>query len=63
MMLVMVVGIKVDYIAASSEARGGAAGGEEDLIGSLTDVILIKTFKVSKRPREISVCGVNGDGG
>jgi hypothetical protein len=63
MMLVMVVGIKVDCIAASSEARGGAAGGEEDLIGSLKDVILIKTFKVSKRPREISVCGVNGDGG
>jgi hypothetical protein len=59
----MVVGIKVDCIAASSEARRGAAGGEEDLIGSLKDVILIKTFKVSKRPREISVCGVNGDGG
>lgn len=63
MMLVMVVGIKADCIAASSEARGGAAGGEEDLIGGLTDIILVKAFKVSKRPREIIVLGVNGAGG
>jgi hypothetical protein len=62
MLLVVMAGIKVDGIAATSEARGGAAGGEEDLIGGLTDIILVKAFKVSKRPREIIVLGVNGAG-
>jgi hypothetical protein len=47
-------GIEHEGVSAP-ETRRRAAGGEEDLVGRLADIVAVDTLELAKRPDEVRV--------